>query len=56
MLIALPLLLGGWLFFTDRSYLSVLYTTALGLLLLVGAGVLFVVGVLRMRVAVKVEV
>lgn len=55
-LIALPLLLGGYLFFTDRAYLSVLYTTPLGLLLLIGAGVLFVVGVLWMRVAIKVEV
>lgn len=55
-LIALPLLLGAWLFFTDRTYLSVLYTTGLGLLLLAGAGALFVVGVLWMRVAVKVEV
>lgn len=55
-LIALPLLLGVWLFFTDRTYLMPLYTTPIGLVLLFGALVLFIVGVFWMRVAVKVEV
>ncbi len=55
-LIALPLLLGAWLFYTDRAYLSPLYTTPIGLVLLFGSLVLFILGVLWMRVAVKVEV
>jgi Flp pilus assembly protein TadB len=55
-LIALPLLMGAWLFFTDRTYLIPLYTTPIGLVLLFGSLVLFVLGVLWMRVAVKVEV
>ena len=55
-LIALPLLMGAWLFFTDRTYLIPLYTTPIGLVLLFGSLVLFVLGVLWMRVAIKVEV
>jgi tight adherence protein B len=55
-LIALPLLLGAWLFVTDRAYLTPLYTTPIGLVLLFGSLVLFILGVLWMRVAVKVEV
>jgi tight adherence protein B len=55
-LIALPLMLGAWLFLTDRGYLTPLYTTLFGWIMLVGAAVLFVVGVLWMRVAIKVEV
>ncbi len=55
-LIALPLALGGWLFLTDRHYLSPLFNTALGVLVLTGAGVLFVIGVFWMRAAIKVEV
>ena len=55
-LIALPLLLGAWLFVTDRAYLVPLYTTVFGLIMLLGAAVLFVVGVVWMRAAIKVEV
>ncbi|HEV3293393.1 MAG TPA: type II secretion system F family protein [Streptosporangiaceae bacterium] len=55
-LIALPLAIGGYLFLTDRSYLSPLFHTVLGILLLAGAGVLFVIGVFWMRAAIKVEV
>jgi Flp pilus assembly protein TadB len=55
-LIALPLLIGGWLFLTDRNYLTPLFHTVLGLLLLTVGGVLFVIGVFWMRAAVKVEV
>lgn len=55
-LIALPLLMGAWLFFTDRHYLVPLYTTPIGLVLLFGALVLFILGVFWMRAAVKVEV
>lgn len=53
---ALPLALATWLFLTDRSYLSPLWTTPLGVLLVIGGAVLFVVGVFWMRAAVKVEV
>ncbi len=55
-LIALPLALGGWLFLTDPGYLAPLFHTPLGLLLLTGAGVMFVIGVFWMRAAIKVEV
>ncbi|HEY6276049.1 MAG TPA: type II secretion system F family protein [Streptosporangiaceae bacterium] len=55
-LIALPVAIGGWLFLTNRSYLDPLFHTILGGLLLGAAGVLFVVGVIWMRFAIKVEV
>jgi Flp pilus assembly protein TadB len=55
-LIALPLVIGAWLFITDRHYLSPLSNTVLGLLVLTGAGVLFIIGVFWMRAAIKVEV
>ncbi len=55
-LIALPLLMGGWLLLTDRAYLSPLYTTVIGGLMLFIALALFVVGVIWMRVVIKVEV
>ena len=55
-LTALPVLVGGWLMFSDRSYMRPLYTTGLGLVMLGGAAVLFVLGALWMRVLIKVEV
>jgi tight adherence protein B len=54
-LIALPVLVGGWLFAKDRNYEHPLYTTAVGLLMLGVSAVLFVIGVLWMRVVIKVE-
>ena len=55
-LIALPILVGAWLLASDRTYMRPLYTTGLGLLMLVGAAVLFVLGSAWMRVVIKVEV
>ena len=55
-LVALPILLGGWLFYSSRSYMRLLYTTPFGLMMLIGAGVLVVVGSLWMRALIKVEV
>jgi tight adherence protein B len=55
-LIGLPLALAAWLFLTDRGYLRPLWTTPFGVLLVIASAVLFVVGVIWMRAAVKVEV
>jgi Flp pilus assembly protein TadB len=55
-LIALPVVVGGWLFLTRPSYVRPLYTTSFGLVMLVGAGVLVVLGTVWMRKAIKVEV
>ncbi len=55
-LIGLPLALAAWLFLTDRSYLRPLWTTPIGVLLVIATVVLFVIGVIWMRAAVKVEV
>jgi Flp pilus assembly protein TadB len=55
-LIALPLLVGAWLFLTRGSYMRPLYTTPLGLAMLIVGAVLVVVGTVWMRNVIKVEV
>jgi tight adherence protein B len=55
-LVALPVLLGGWLFYSSRSYMQLLYTTSFGLMMLTGAIALVVVGAFWMRALIKVEV
>jgi len=55
-LIALPLLLTGALLLIARSYLRPLWTTPIGVVLVILSAVLFVIGVIWMRAAVKVEV
>jgi Flp pilus assembly protein TadB len=55
-LVALPILLAGWLFYSSRAYMALLYTTTFGLAMLIGAVVLVVVGAFWMRAMIKVEV
>jgi Flp pilus assembly protein TadB len=55
-LVALPVLVGGWLLLTSRTYMRPLYTTAPGVLMLVSSVVLVIVGALWMRKLIKVEV
>jgi Flp pilus assembly protein TadB len=55
-LIALPLLVGAWLFLSRGSYMRPLYTTPLGLAMLIVGAVLMVVGTVWMRNVIKVEV
>lgn len=55
-LVALPVLLGGWLFYSSRSYMQLLYTTTFGLMMLAGAIALVVIGAFWMRALIKVEV
>jgi Flp pilus assembly protein TadB len=55
-LVALPIVVGGWLFYSSPSYMRPLYTTVTGVLMLGGAGVLFVLGAFWMRTLIKVEV
>jgi Flp pilus assembly protein TadB len=55
-LIALPILVGGWFFYSDPSYMRPLYTTLIGLVMLVGCVVLIVVGAFWMRKLIKIEV
>jgi tight adherence protein B len=55
-LIALPILVGGWLMWTRGEYMRPLFTTVAGVVMLVGAGVLVVLGSLWMRKLVNVEV
>jgi tight adherence protein B len=55
-LVALPILIGGWMFLSRRSYLRPLWTSGIGIGMLVASVVLIVVGALWMRKTVKVEV
>jgi Flp pilus assembly protein TadB len=55
-LIALPVLVGAWLFLTSPQYMRPLYTTGLGEFMLAAAVVLLVVGTLWMRHQIKLEV
>ena len=55
-LVALPILLAGWLFYSSRSYMQLLYTTTFGLMMLTGATALVIVGAFWMRALIKVEV
>jgi len=55
-LIALPILIGGWFFYSDPSYMRPLYTTLIGLVMLVGCVALVVVGAFWMRKLIKIEV
>ena len=55
-LIALPILVGSWLFLTNPQYMHPLYTTTLGEFMLGGAVLMLVVGTLWMRHQIKIEV
>jgi tight adherence protein B len=52
----LPVAFAGYLLLTQPSYLQPLVTNPLGILLLVTAAVVFVIGVLGLRWAVSVDV
>jgi Flp pilus assembly protein TadB len=55
-LVALPVVIGGWFFYSDPGYMRPLYTTLAGLVMLVGSVVLVGVGALWMRKLIKIEV
>jgi Flp pilus assembly protein TadB len=54
-LIALPVLIGGFLFIARPTYMRPLYTTHVGEIMLAGAVVLLVLGTVLMRQMIKVE-
>jgi Flp pilus assembly protein TadB len=54
-LIALPVVVGGFLFLTRPTYMSPLYTTHMGQFMLAGAFVLLVLGTVIMRQMIKLE-
>jgi Flp pilus assembly protein TadB len=54
-LTALPLVVGGYLFLTNPTYMRPLYTTGVGQFMLAGAFVLMVTGALLMRQLIKVK-
>lgn len=55
-LVALPLVVGAFLFLTKPSYMRPLYATHIGQLMLAGAVVLQVVGTVLMRQMIKIEI
>ncbi|MGC9668319.1 VWA domain-containing protein [Planosporangium sp. 12N6] len=55
-LVAMPILLAAFMFATRREYLRPLYTTPLGLMMLVGAVAMMAVGTFWMTRVVRVEV
>jgi tight adherence protein B len=55
-LVAMPVLIGTWMLLFRRAYVAPLYTEPLGMVMLVAAGVLMVVGTLWLRAVVRVEV
>jgi len=55
-LVALPLLMAGYMFLVRRDYIRALYTTAPGLTMLIGSVVLIIVGSIWMRNIVRLEV
>jgi len=55
-LLALPIVVGGWLFYSNPSYMRPLYTTFFGVSMLVTAAVLFVVGAIWMRNLINIKV
>jgi Flp pilus assembly protein TadB len=55
-LVALPVVIGGWFFYSDPSYMRPLYTSLIGLVMLVGSAALVVVGAFWMRRLIKIEV
>jgi len=54
-LIALPVLVGGWLFISNRVYMRPLYTSPVGIAMLAMAMLLIGAGALWMRKVIKVE-
>jgi tight adherence protein B len=55
-LIALPVFVGVWFFYSDPKYMRLLYTTVPGLVMFVGSAVLVVLGALWMRKLIDIEV
>lgn len=54
-LIALPICLFVYMWFVSYDYLSLLWTTLVGILMLIGGAVLLVVGVIWMRQVIRIE-
>lgn len=55
-LVALPVLVGLWLFVTNRTYMRPLYTTGLGQFMLGAAVVMVIVGTIWMRRVIRLEI
>ncbi len=55
-LVALPVVVGIWLFTTNRQYMRPLYTTPVGLVMFIGAFLLLIGGTLWMRKMIQLEV
>ncbi|MFG1817365.1 type II secretion system F family protein [Kribbella sp. NPDC049174] len=54
-IVGLPIVLGGWLTFSKPEYMSPLYTTPVGLMMVAGGVGLIIVGAFWIRALIKVE-
>ncbi|WP_328993412.1 VWA domain-containing protein [Kribbella sp. NBC_01245] len=54
-IVGLPIVLGTWLTWSKPEYMSPLFTTPVGLMVVAGGGVLIIIGAFWIRVLVKVE-
>ena len=52
----MPIAIAGYMFAVNPEYISLLFTTKMGLVMLIGAGLLLVAGVLWMRKIVDIDV
>ena len=55
-LILLPLLIAGWMQFSNPKYLAPLLTDPIGKFMLIGAGIMMVIGIFVMKKMVTIEV
>ena len=52
----MPIAIGGYMFIVNPEYIGLLFTTKMGLIMLIGAGILLVAGILWMRKIVNIDV
>jgi tight adherence protein B len=55
-LLGLPVVVGGWLFYSNPTYMRPLYTTFFGISMLATAGLLFIAGAFWMRNLINIKV
>jgi tight adherence protein B len=55
-LVALPFFIAGWLHFSNPKYLSTLFLDPIGRVMMIGAGLMIIIGIIVMKKMVTIEV
>jgi tight adherence protein B len=55
-LVALPFFIAGWLHFSNPKYLSTLFIDPIGRVMMIGAGLMIIIGIIVMKKMVTIEV